>query len=449
MRFKMVYQLSLLLLAAVVAVGGLSVWNLRSGFIDYLHLRDKEQLTRLMQRVEQRSAAGTWELAPLPPQPATSFAAHLMAVDVQCSWLAGREMPQGQARAVRAVQVGGMEVAHPELLMDAVPAGLDAHFLQRQYTGLGVAAAVTIALSLLAAWLVADRWSRPLKSLQLASREIARGQRTGRLVPSGALEIAELTEEVNRMADGLTRLENARRLWLEQVSHELRTPIAGLRSEIESIEDGARQPTQAVMTSLRDEALQLTRLVNDLYILSMAELGKLPCKFEPGDASAALRRSAQRFEARAAHDGLRLQVQDVPAIAACWDFGRIEQLLSNLLENSLRYTEAPGRIVLRWKQAGKHLHLTLDDTAPSVTPAQALHLFEPRFCAGGARARTPGQPGDGPHDSGFGLSIAQAIVQAHGGSIWASDSPLGGLAIHVSLPLQAACNEHCPTKRVS
>ena len=124
----MVHQLSLLLVAAVLAVGSLSVWNLRSGFIDYLRLRDEEQLMQLMQLVEQRSSAGTRERAPLPTHPATHFAAHVVAVDAQGRWLTDREMPQGLARAVRAVQVSGSEVARPELPVDAVSAALDAHF---------------------------------------------------------------------------------------------------------------------------------------------------------------------------------------------------------------------------------------------------------------------------------------------------------------------------------
>lgn len=468
----MAHQLSLLLAAAVVlavlAVGGLSVWNLRSGFADYLRQRDAERLTRLMALVEQRAAAdpgmdwlrGNREAMrglmdefngrpprgrrpgppprdaqdrPPPPHPADSFAARVVIFDAQGRRLAGREAPAAVPRTVRAIEVGGAEVARIELADEPAPEGLDAGFLQRQYTGLAVAVLGTIAAALLAAWWVAGRWSRPLQALQRASREIAGGQRSARLQPTGALEIAELMEDVNTMTDALARLENARRLWIAQISHELRTPLAVLRGEIESIEDGARQPTPAVMASLQGEVLQLTRLVNDLHTLSMAELGRLPCAFVAGDASAALLRTARRFEARAAQRGLRLDLPAAPpAIGAYWDFGRIGQLLSNLLENSLRYTAAPGQVVLRWRQDGPQLRLTLEDSAPGVTPDELAQLFEPLFRADAARTRSSGQP----HGSGLGLSIARAIVQAHGGSIQAGAGALGGLALHVSLPLQ-------------
>ena len=485
MRLRIVHQLSLLLASAVVlavlAVGGLSVWNLRSGFIDYLRQRDEEQLTRLMQLVERYAAAdpsmawlgddpeamrrlmdefngrdtpgrrpgpppsegrgwpgpfGEPGRPPPPrpaPSPAGSLSGRLSILDAQGRRLAGRPLPAAAPRAVRAIKVNGQEVARIELLEETVPEGVDARFLQRQYTGLAVAALGTIAAALLVALWVAGRWSRPLLALQRASRDIAQGRRSGRLQPTGALEIARLMEDVNTMTDELARLEKARRLWIAQISHELRTPLAVLRGEIESIEDGARQPTPEVMASLRDEVLQLTRLVNDLHTLSMAELGGLHCEFQPGDASGALLRVAQRFAPRAQQRGLRLDIEPAPAITACWDFGRIEQLMNNLLENSLRYTAAPGRLLLRWQQAGQQLQLTLEDTAPGVTPEQLPQLFDPLFRADAARQRRS----DEPHGSGLGLSIAQAIVRAHRGRIQASASALGGLCIRISLPRQA------------
>ncbi|MCX7256127.1 MAG: ATP-binding protein [Polaromonas sp.] len=478
MRLRIAHQLSLLLAAAVVlavlAVGGLSMWNLRSGFIDYLRQRDEEQLTRLMQLVERHAATDpsmAWigndpdamrrlmdefngrdtsgrrpgppphalggppfgKPGRPPPPPPGGLPERVSILDAQGRWLAGAPLLAAAPRAVRAIKVNGVEVARIELREEPDPEGVDARFLQRQYTGLAVAALCTIAAALLVAFWVAGRWSRPLLALQRASRDIAQGQRNARLQPTGALEIAQLMEDVNTMTDELARLEKARRLWIAQISHELRTPLAVLRGEIESIEDGARQPTPEVMASLRDEVLQLTRLVNDLHTLSMAELGGLRCEFQPGDASAALLRVAQRFAPRAGQRGLRLDIAPAPAITACWDFGRIEQLMNNLLDNSLRYTAAPGRLVLRWRQVGQLLELTLEDTAPGVTPEQLPQLFDPLFRADAARQRRGGEP----HGSGLGLSIAQAIVHAHRGRIEASASALGGLSIRVSLPLQA------------
>lgn len=534
-RLKIVHQLSLLLLAAVVlalaGVGGVVAWNLRSGFSDYLRARDDVQLDRFVQLLELRSApdpsmgwlrgsreamqllvaefasveglarpvprgpreargpragedrpegrpprpypppprplrgaspdetsavhppseAPSPPLPPLPaplnpnaPQPAGGVAGRIQIFDAQGQWLAGRAQPRGAASVSRAVIVRGQQVATVTLTQEHEPEGVDARFLQRQYGGLGLAMAVTLLLSLLLAWWAARRWSRPLRDLQQATQRMARGE-LGFQIPApqaghGSLEIAGLVDDVNHMSQALATLESARRVWIAQLSHELRTPLAVLQGEIESIEDGARLPTPAVMASLRDEVLQLVRLVNDLHTLSMADLGQLPCEFVPGDAHALLRRVAQRFEPRAVQHGLVLETesgaQAMPPLKVCWDFGRIEQLLTNLLENSLRYTTPPGRVVLRWQAtsadpmvSGPCLLLTLEDTAPSVTAAQLPHLFEPLFRADVARGRGHG-------GSGLGLSIAQAIVKAHHGRISAYPSALGGLRVQVHLPLQ-------------
>ena len=508
MRLRIAHQLSLLLTAAVVlavlAVGSVSLWSLRSGFGHYLRLRDDEQLARFVQLLERRAAADpsmNWlcgnrdaqrdlmdELSgqpiqprigrpqepgedpdeppprrrppppglggpgggrPPPPRPAVAgnIADRIVVRDVRGDWLAGRRQPPHLARTVRAVQVNGADVAFVELVAEREPEGIDARFLQRQTTGMLITAFSTIAMALLAAWWVAGRWSRPLRQLQLATHRIALGEQGVRIaVPgtpgasrSGAVEIDELTADVNAMVEALAKFEDSRRHWIAQISHELRTPLAVLRGEMESIEDGARQPTPTVMASLREEVAQLTRLVDDLHTLTVADLGQLPCHFAAGDANASLARMARRFETRAAQLGLSLSIQPgARAMLAQWDFGRIEQLLSNLLENSLRYTHAPGQVHVHWRSLDDALELTVADSAPGVPAAQLGQLFDPLFRVDSARTRT------GQHGSGLGLSIVRAIVEAHQGTVTASASRLGGLTIQISLPLQPQSLERRP-----
>jgi two-component system, OmpR family, sensor histidine kinase BaeS len=236
------------------------------------------------------------------------------------------------------------------------------------------------------------------------------------------------------------RLEKARRSWIAQISHELRTPLSVLRGEMEGIEDGARQPTRAVMASLRDEVLQLTRLVDDLHTLSVADMGGLRCVMVEGDAHACLWRVGQRFAAQAHQRSLTLTLpaQSGPAIPVRWDFGRIEQLLANLLTNSLRYTDAPGHINVDWRHDGRVLTLTVDDTAPGVSATDMQALFEPLFRADRARQRVVSDSTTTlGHGSGLGLSIVRSIALAHRGTVSASASAHGGLCLCVRLPLQA------------
>ena len=501
MHLRIAHQLSLLLAAAVVLavalVGGLSLWNLRSGFVDYMRLRDEEQLTRFVQLVERRAVADPsmawlqadrqalrelvdefydlgardgpplrrpppereppgWSTMPPPPPPREgpgrvrrppppggpggSLGERIVVRDAQGEWLAGRPQPLGARRLVRAVVVSGADVASVELSIEAVPDGLDARFLQRQYTGLLWAALTTISLAVLAAWWVAGRWSRPLRQLQQATHRIARGESGVQLdvatVGRGAVEIDELLADVNAMVLSLGAMEASRRRWIAQISHELRTPLSVLRGEMESIEDGARAPTPGVMASLREEVVQLTRLVDDLHMLSMADINQLSCSFAAGDISEALARMTRRFETRATQLGLSLLFKaGAPALVAHWDWGRIEQLLSNLLENSLRYTNAPGQIQVHWRLQQEVVLLTVEDSAPGVAAEHLHRLFEPLFRLDTARTRT------GQHGSGLGLSIVRAIVQAHQGKVQAKPSPLGGLTIEVALPLQPQTTE--------
>ena len=362
-----------------------------------------------------------------------SLGERLLIRDLQGHRLAGHPQPRDAKHTVRAIKVNGVEVAFVDLLPEPEPEGVDARFLQRQTSRLVWAALCTIAAAVLAAWWMAGRWSRPLLALQSASREIARGRRPKPLQATGAREIAQLMEDVNTMTAELARLETARRVWIAQISHELRTPLSVLRGEMEAIEDGARQPTPQVMSSLRDEVLQLTRLVDDLHTLSVADVDGLRCNFSAGDAHAGLWRIAQRFEVQARQRGLTLQLPPRTALAidVNWDFGRIEQLLANLLTNSLRYTDVPGIIVVDWASDGRIVTLTVDDSAPGVSPANLRELFEPLFRGDKARQR-----GD-QHGSGLGLAIARSIAHAHKGSISASLSPRGGLQLCVRLPVHA------------
>jgi two-component system sensor histidine kinase BaeS len=187
---------------------------------------------------------------------------------------------------------------------------------------------------------------------------------------------------------------------------------------------------------LHDEVLRIGKLVDDLHLLATSDLQALPCHFAPADALDLLQRVARRFEGRALAAGLTVKLQgwDGPPpparLAVQWDADRIEQLLANLMENSLRYTDAPGQVRLGLQPAGDTVNLVVEDSAPGVPADQWPQLFEPLYRGDSARARQHG-------GSGLGLAICEAIARAHGGQLGASASALGGLCITVSLPLQA------------
>ncbi|MCV2354855.1 HAMP domain-containing protein [Paucibacter sp. B2R-40] len=371
---------------------------------------------------------------PHPPRPQGDpnfFGPRIVLLDAAgLQALAGHREVLDMPAQLRALKLNGQTVLMLRLAERAGPAqGVDASFLRRQYWGLCGMAALLIALALLAARMLAARWVRPLQAAQAATRRIARGELTVRIARQRDDELGELSEDINAMAVALARLESSRRRWIAELSHELRTPLAVLRGELEALQDGIRPLDAAALLSLQDEVQRLSRLTEDFHTLAISELHELPCNFAPTDVAALLGEALARLRSRALSAGLELQAdwpQSLPQ--AQWDGERIAQMLGNLLENSLRYTDAPGLLRLSAKVIGGQIEICLDDSMPGV-PDQALaHLFEPLYRVDASRSRQAG-------GSGLGLGVAQAIARSHGGVLQAEASALGGLRLRLTLPL--------------
>jgi two-component system, OmpR family, sensor histidine kinase BaeS len=338
----------------------------------------------------------------------------------------------------RAVSLNGETVALVRMrLAGQVPNEIDAQFLRTQYLSIAAAAIALMLLALAAAWWLARQWARPLAAVRDATARIAQGELGVRLQQTRNDEIGDVVRNVNQMAESLQRIEGARRRWIADMSHELRTPLSVLRGEIEALVDGVRPLNQRAVESLREEVLRLGTLIDDLHLLSMADLKSLPCRLVRCDATQIVRQTMQRFEARAATAGLVLAWAAPPPdpLTVYWDPARIDQLLANLLENSLRYTESPGRIEISLRQHGDTVQLSVADSTPGVFSGDLSRLFEPLYRADAARGRHDG-------GSGLGLAICRAIVHSHGGTINALTSPLGGLTIIIDLPRQAEGPSH-------
>jgi two-component system sensor histidine kinase BaeS len=214
------------------------------------------------------------------------------------------------------------------------------------------------------------------------------------------------------------------------MSHELRTPLTVLRGEIDALIDGVIALTPQAMLSLREEVLQLNALVDDLHLLAMSDLKALPCYFEEVDAVRLLEGIVQRFALRATQLGLTLTLDQKPEMPATvrWDAKRIEQLVGNLLDNSLRYTDAPGQVRVRLRSGDENkVVIEVQDTAPGVSENDLLRIFVPLYRADAARGRSTG-------GSGLGLAICEQIAKAHRGVIRAEASALGGVLFQLQLP---------------
>ncbi|MGV1045030.1 ATP-binding protein [Limnohabitans sp.] len=477
MRFRFAHTQAFVLLSTVLltvlCMGALNAWNLRNGFSDFLASRDVERLEKFAALVSARAevaggldalaaqgvdmhvllhefgrAQGALPSRPLLPRMIGSeggfFAPPLPPVDSIDAFkdrvalyapngqpLLGKSLLADAAQHVeRPVYVQGQEVAVMHMLkLKPVPDDVEAKFLTSQYQSIIIVAGVLLFIALLSALWVARHWVRPLIEIQAATEKIAEGAFGTRLSTNRSDEIGDTMRNINRMAEGLNKLETSRRQWIADMSHELRTPLTVLRGEIDALIEGVIAMSPQALFSLREEVRQLNALVDDLHLLAMADLRALPCYFEDLDAVALLEGIVQRFALRASQQGLTLQLQSKPEapVQVRWDAKRMEQLLGNLLDNSLRYTDAPGQVFVQIQSDGDQVSIIVEDTVPSLPPIDLLRIFEPLYRADPARGREAG-------GSGLGLAICQKIAHAHHGLILAKASPKGGVQFLIELP---------------
>jgi two-component system sensor histidine kinase BaeS len=302
-------------------------------------------------------------------------------------------------------------------------------FVRGQIRDLGWLAAVLVLLSTALAVALARHMLRPIAGLRVATQRIADGALDARAPVLGHDELAELTQHVNAMAQTLEANEQQRRQMLADIAHELRTPLTVIRGEIEALIDGIRKADPAALQSLHAEALHLNKLIDDLHQLALADAGALHYQFSPVDMTAVVDHAVKRYyvRAQAAHLALEAHLTS----QSVWinaDTGRLTQVVTNLLENSIRYTDPGGRIAAHLDVAGRHAELRVEDTAPGVPDGAHERLFERLYRVDQARTRERG-------GSGLGLAICKTLVEAHGGSIEALPSALGGVKILVRIPL--------------
>jgi two-component system sensor histidine kinase BaeS len=483
MRLRLFHTLSLTLLTfagvAVLALGGITAWHLRNGFGDYLATRDVQHFERLLGVIETRlsleggvseflearmalpglmdelharpqvppwSPSSSGKSPPPPGGNPDAFPERIQVLGLQGALLLGSpriDLPDSGPIVERPVhankQVIGLARMRPAI---TARNGAEANFLRDQYALIAIGSLVLMLLALLTATSLARRWTRPLAAVQEATRRLAQGELSIRVPHSPNLggrsdEIGDVIRNVNRMAESLQKMEAARRRWLADISHELRTPLTVLRGDIEALHEGVRPLKPEGIEVLHEEVLRLSRLVDDLHALAISDLQKLPCQMVDDDAVAMVQRLQARYAGRALAAGLSLRVHwpaDLLVLNVHWDVGRIEQLMANLLENSLRYTHSPGQVHVRLDSVENQIKLVVEDSAPGIASDQLPQLFEPLFRGDTARHSASG-------GSGLGLAICQVIAQAHGGQLTASISELGGLRMSCQLP-QASSGQH-------
>ena len=286
----------------------------------------------------------------------------------------------------------------------------------------------SLLLAMLIAWWIARTLLEPVKRVAAATHRLASGDYGSRVAVASDDEVGQLSRDFNQLAYTLERNEKMRREFMADVSHELRTPLSVLRGELEAIEDGVRSLDQSSMKSLQGEVSMLSKLVDDLYELSLADVGALTYRKAPCLLNDLLENSLamyrDRFTARQLQIDLELPRQPVELLA---DASRLQQLFSNLLENAVRYTDVNGTLRISVGVDRDTVRIDFLDSGPGVSADQLPRLFERFYRGESSRNREQG-------GAGLGLAICRSIANAHDGSLVADHSPYGGLWLILRLP---------------
>ncbi len=302
---------------------------------------------------------------------------------------------------------------------------LDRLFRDSLRASLGWIAAGMSVIAALVALLLARRLVRPIRELRGATHALASGDYSVSLATQSGDEIGDLARDFNSLATTLGKNLKARQQWVADISHELRTPVAILQGEIEALRDGVRPWSPKAVDSLFQETRRLARLVNDLHELSLSDLGALSYQKQDVDLLAIIHGVVEQHRAALAAKSLTVQVRpERGAVPMHADPQRMNQLFSNLLNNSIFYTDPGGRIEIDVVADRYKLRITWADSAPGVRDTDLPRLFDRLFRAEVSRNRNSG-------GSGLGLAIARNIVEAHRGTVRARHSPLGGLAFDI------------------
>lgn len=473
MRFRIRHKLFLAMLAVAGAVV-LSMylvmrWSFDRNFLKYSHTLDLERLEAVAGKLEEAYAGeGSWRfLAEDPrrlrgllwgsagmmprhpgghrgmgigpmhdvppgsgPEPGGWFLRRIVLLDGERNPVLGPPAPprgmELRPLAHDGKTVGYLGILPPRIVSDA----RQLRFVREQKRAFAFIAIAVVAMAALLSVPLAGQMVRRIRELASATHLLASGKFDTRVRGDSSDELGQLSRDFNTLALTLEKNEAARRQWVADISHELRTPLSVLRGEIEALQDGVREATPQAIGALHGEVMKLGRLVDDLYELSLSDLGALTYRRTETDLAALLRQAIDAHRNELAGRGIRVEA-DVPAdrpFPAFADPDRLNQLFSNLLDNSLKYTEEGGRLKVRIGREDGKAVVDFEDSGPGVPEPELARLFDRLYRVEGSRSRATG-------GAGLGLAICRNIAEAHGGTIAAFPSSMGGLRVKVELPL--------------
>lgn len=435
----------------------LARWSFQQGFTEFIHNQERERLSRLSQIVISQYVANNnqWDNIQLsnhersfapPPQrrlpPRTknmpphrpqfndiSAGPPTQLLDASGALISGDSITLGQQDTVHVdLKIGdsliGSLVSYPPKIPESEIAQA---FSVQQLHGIIFIGIVSLVASLILALVVIPRMINPFKVILNGVKGLTAHQYKLNLPENRQDEFGELMHHINTLGKTLEDHKNTKSQWLADVSHELRTPLTILSGEIELIKAGIRPLDQKQLESFDQEVARLSHLVEDLYQLSLSDIGGLSYHFSHINLAEIVTTQANNLAHIFEEKGLNFTYTCPSEIVINADPQRLQQLTLNLLVNACEYTDAPGTVTLTVTLQTNWVVITIEDSAPGINAGNESLLFEPLFREDSSRKRRA-------QGGGLGLSISKNIVEAHRGKITASASSLGGAKLSVTLP---------------
>lgn len=428
LRFRL---LLITIIVLTVAVGTVAFFASRStssqfrvslqGVLDYPNLNTDSKINAINKLLETYSGDRTiWEdLQVLLTQlERTSNARYVVAdLDGRVRADSSGDLIGGQINTDLSKPFGAFLIDQTPVLAYLVPrqdnslAAIERQFNSSVNRSLLIAIGVAGLVGLLLTWLLAQSILRPVDALTSAARAMEKGDLNQRVAVRSKDELGELANAFNAMAEGLQRLEQLRRNMVTDVAHELRTPLSNVRGYLEALRDGVVEPTPETIASVHEEAMLLTRLVDDLQELAMAEAGQLNLVKQAVDLRDMVDKSVQSMSALTSEKGITIEVDlddDLPPVEA--DPERMVQVFRNLLQNALVNTPPGGYIRVEACPSDSQMKISVKDSGVGISPEHLPFVFERFYRADRSRARSTG-------GAGLGLAIVKQLVEAQGGQV--------------------------------
>jgi len=301
-------------------------------------------------------------------------------------------------------------------------------FIQEQKRVVGYMVLALLVSAVIISLVIARHFQKPLARMTKAVRKLVAGDYQQTLAVDSSDEFGQLGNDLNLLSRTLKESQESRRQWIADISHELRTPVAIIQGELHAMLDGVREMNKDAIVSLQQESQRLSNLVGDLHELSLSDLGALAYHKQPLDLGELLDQFIDDKQSAATDAGLMIDKQFLQQqVIAFADDERLEQLFKNLFQNTLRYTDMPGTLLVSLETVDREVVIRWEDSSPGISDEDIPRLFDRLYRVGKSRSRAKG-------GSGLGMSICKNIVDAHDGEISVYHSPGGGVGIKIVLP---------------